>query len=154
MRRLVLASSLGAGLAASLVSRPVLCRDAPAGTLTLEAIAARVSALEAVARLPHVKATAAPATIIDGKAIAANIRSEVRQQSTELAEKHGVVPGLAVVLVGNRTDSKTYVRMKKRAADECGFYSVDKKFDETVTQQQLIDTVHELNNDPKVHRPR
>lgn len=46
--------------------------------------------------------------------------------SDELKASHGVTPGLAVVLVGNRTDSATYVRMKKKAAEEVGFYSVDK----------------------------
>jgi len=55
------------------------------------------------------------------------------------------------VLVGNRTDSATYVRMKKRAAKEVGFYSLDVNFDESVTQQQLVDTVRELNANSKVH---
>ena len=136
LRRLALASSLGAGaFAASLLHRPTICEVA---------LAARSSA-------PAMCAAATPARIIDGKAVAATIRSEVRDAAVELKEKNGVTPGLAVVLVGNRTDSKTYVRMKKRAADECGFFSVDRKFDESVTQNELVETVRALNADPQVH---
>jgi len=119
----------------------------------VESLSARVSALEALARGPHaVYASAASAAqIIDGRKIAAQIRSEVKEGSEELQEKHNTVPGLAVVLVGNRTDSATYGRMKKRAANEVGFYSVDKNFDERVSTQQLIECVKELNADPMVH---
>jgi len=62
-----------------------------------------------------------------------------------------VQPGLAVVLVGDRTDSSTYVRMKKRAADEVGFHSVDCKFSESVSEGELLECVRKLNSDPKVH---
>ena len=58
------------------------------------------------------------ARVIDGKAIAQEIREEIREFTEELVREHGVTPGLAVVLVGNRTDSSTYVRMKKKAAAE------------------------------------
>mmetsp|Transcript_11746 Transcript_11746/g.27140 ORF Transcript_11746/g.27140 Transcript_11746/m.27140 type:complete len:369 (-) Transcript_11746:365-1471(-) len=91
------------------------------------------------------------ARIIDGKRIAEEIRSEVRVGVADLERDHSTRPGLAVVLVGNRTDSSTYVRMKKRAADEVGFYSIDRHFDESVSQQQLLQCVRELNDDPKVH---
>jgi hypothetical protein len=56
------------------------------------------------------------ARIIDGKAVAADIRGEIREATETLQREHGITPGLAVVLVGNRTDSATYVRMKKKAA--------------------------------------
>jgi len=108
--------------------------------------------LEALARGPQATASiAGEAQLIDGKAVAAQIRQEVRGETDALQSQHGVIPGLAVVLVGNRTDSATYVRMKKRAAKEVGFYSIDRNFDERVTQQELIDTVRELNADSKVH---
>jgi len=153
MRR-VMSIGLGAGVVASLMTRPSLCRESstPAPSM-LESLSQRVSVLEALARVPPVVASAAagPAKLIDGKKIAADIRSEVKRQTDELVKDHGITPGLAVVLVGERTDSATYVRMKKRAADECGFFSIDRKFDESVTQQQLLDTVSELNADPKVH---
>lgn len=150
-RRLALATSVGAGVAASFLHRPTLCRDAG-----FEALSERVSVLEALARGPRAMMMAptddrAPAQLIDGKKVAAQIRAEVREQTDSLQASHGVVPGLAVVLVGARTDSQTYVRMKKRAAKEVGFYSVDKTFDAEVTQAELIDAVRALNADPKVH---
>ena len=92
--------------------------------------------------------------LIDGKAIAAAVRRDIKASSDELKAAHGTTPGLAVVLVGNRTDSATYVRMKKKAAAEVGFYSVDRNFDETVTQEQLLATVEELNADPRIHGAR
>ena len=91
------------------------------------------------------------ARVIDGKAIAQEIREEIREFTEELVREHGVTPGLAVVLVGNRTDSSTYVRMKKKAAAEVGFYSVDKEFPESVGQEELLACIRALNDDPKVH---
>lgn len=89
--------------------------------------------------------------LIDGKAVAKAIRGEIRESTEALVREHGVTPGLAVVLVGNRTDSSTYVRMKKRAAAEVGFYSVDREFPESVSQEELLACVRALNDDPKVH---
>ena len=91
------------------------------------------------------------ATIIDGKAVAATIRTEVKALVDELQRDHSVTPGLAVVLVGQRTDSATYVRMKKRAAAECGFHSVDLDFEADVTQEKLEAAIDGLNADDKVH---
>ena len=91
------------------------------------------------------------ATIIDGKAVAATIRTEVKALVDELRRDHSVTPGLAVVLVGQRTDSATYVRMKKRAAAECGFHSVDLDFEADVTQEKLEAAIEGLNADDKVH---
>ena len=69
----------------------------------------------------------------------------------ELQRDHSVTPGLAVVLVGQRTASATYVRMKKRAAAECGFHSVDLDFEADVTQKKLEAAIDGLNADDKVH---
>ncbi len=91
------------------------------------------------------------ATIINGKAVAATIRLEVKALVDELQRDHSVTPGLAVVLVGQRTDSATYVRMKKRAAAECGFHSVDLDFEADVTQETLEAAIDGLNADDKVH---
>ena len=158
LRRLALASSIGASVAASLIPSPSLAGRAEP---TLESITARVTALEALARGPSAVYASASAAIrsasadgpriIDGRKIAAQVRAEVREQVEELKRTHGIVPGLAVVLVGNRTDSQTYVRMKKRAANEVGFRSVDCLFDESVSTKELIETVRGLNADPKVH---
>ncbi|GAB5366719.1 hypothetical protein AAMO2058_001167600 [Amorphochlora amoebiformis] len=91
------------------------------------------------------------AKIIDGKAIAKIIRGEIKEAVDALVKEHKVTPGLATVLVGNRPDSATYVRFKKRAAKEVGFYSVDVKLDQTVSEEDLIKEVHKLAADPKVH---
>eukprot|EP00968_Pinguiococcus_pyrenoidosus_P025195 scaffold5657_cov270-Pinguiococcus_pyrenoidosus.AAC.10 len=63
--------------------------------------------------------------IIDGNATAATIRGELAEEVARLESEHSCKPGLAVVLVGNRTDSATYVRMKKKAAAEIGLHSLD-----------------------------
>jgi len=152
LRRLLPLAS--AGVVAGMIVRPpgVLCLDSPTRELSYETLSARIARLEVLARVsPVAMAADHEAKIIDGRKIAADIRKEVKAQSAELSEQHGIVPGLAVVLVGQRTDSATYVRMKKRAANECGFYSIDKNFDERVTQDELIEAVKKLNADPKVH---
>lgn len=88
---------------------------------------------------------------IDGKAIAATIRQEVAKAVTELKEKENKTPGLAVILVGSRRDSQTYVRMKKKACDECGIASFGFDYPDDVSQEELLAKVVELNNDPAVH---
>lgn len=91
------------------------------------------------------------ATRISGKKISEEIRDEIRVQTAMLKREHGVTPGLAVVLVGNRTDSATYVRAKKAMAESVGFLSIDCTFDEDVSQQEVLDCVTALNEDPRVH---
>lgn len=88
--------------------------------------------------------------IISGNAISAQIIDEVKQATEELIAEHNVTPGLAVVLVGNRTDSATYVKMKKRAAANCGFHSIDIDLPVEVSQDELLAEIDKLNNDPKV----
>ena len=61
--------------------------------------------------------------IIDGKHIAAQVRAEVKERTEEMAKQLGVRPGLAVVIVGTRPDSQTYVRNKVKASEECGLLS-------------------------------
>jgi len=88
---------------------------------------------------------------IDGNAISKQIRAELKEQAAELKAQHGIVPGLAVVLVGNRPDSATYVRMKKKAVVDVGFHSVDVTLEDTVSEKELLEKVEALNKDPKVH---
>ena len=96
----------------------------------------------------HTKMTG---TDIDGKAIAAAIREEIKVDVAKLKEADKPVPGLAVILVGSRRDSQTYVRMKKKACEECGIASFGFDYGEDVTQEELIAKIEELNNDPAVH---
>ncbi|KAL2236547.1 UNVERIFIED_CONTAM: Bifunctional protein FolD 2 [Sesamum indicum] len=91
------------------------------------------------------------ATLIDGKAIAQTIRSEIAAEVCRLSETYGKVPGLAVVIVGKRKDSQSYVNMKRKACAEVGIKSVDLDLPEEVSESELISKVHELNANPDVH---
>ena len=95
--------------------------------------------------------SAAPCEIIDGKAIAATLQREIAAQARALSENHGITPGLAVVLVGTRKDSQTYVKMKKKVAAEVGFLSVDIEMPETATQEQILEQIDALNARDDVH---
>ena len=75
--------------------------------------------------------------IIDGKAIAAAIRGEIKEEVAEMKAKYGKVPGLAVVIVGSRPDSATYVRMKRKACDEAGIVSFHKEMPDTATEEEV-----------------
>ncbi|CAM0957777.1 unnamed protein product [Alopecurus aequalis] len=91
------------------------------------------------------------AQIIDGKAIAAEIRREIAADVAELSSVHNIVPGLAVVIVGSRKDSQTYVQMKRKACAEVGICSVDVDLPEDISEAALVAEVHRLNADPAVH---
>jgi methylenetetrahydrofolate dehydrogenase (NADP+)/methenyltetrahydrofolate cyclohydrolase len=91
------------------------------------------------------------AVIIDGTKIAQDIRSEVALGVAELQAQHGIVPGLAVVLVGDDPASAVYVRNKGRACQEAGIYSETFKLPKNITQQELLDLVQSLNEDARFH---
>eukprot|EP00411_Alexandrium_monilatum_P025510 CAMPEP_0175337992 /NCGR_PEP_ID=MMETSP0095-20121207/4611_1 /TAXON_ID=311494 /ORGANISM="Alexandrium monilatum, Strain CCMP3105" /LENGTH=452 /DNA_ID=CAMNT_0016635393 /DNA_START=38 /DNA_END=1396 /DNA_ORIENTATION=- len=91
------------------------------------------------------------AQLIDGKDIAAEVRAEVRAEAEELQKEYGLKPGLAVILVGERKDSQSYVRMKKKAAMEANLHSVDITLPDSVSQAELLAEVRRLNADPRVH---
>ena len=90
------------------------------------------------------------AHIIDGKAIAAKIRSEIAAGVRELQGK-GVTPGLAVVLVGDDQASRVYVSMKEKACNDAGIFSVEHKLAAETSEAELLALVELLNNDPKIH---
>lgn len=87
---------------------------------------------------------------IDGKAIAATIRKEIKEEVDVMSTK-GQTPGLAVVLVGSRRDSQTYVNMKKKACVECGIASFGYDFADTVEEDAILKVVADLNANPDVH---
>ncbi len=91
------------------------------------------------------------AEIIDGKKISEEIKKEVQTQTAELKSKHGITPGLAVVLVGNNPASESYVRSKGRTCTELGLYSVTERMPENTSQSALLEKVHQFNNDPRIH---
>jgi len=88
--------------------------------------------------------------LIDGKAIAAKMKEDIKRETLALKEQ-GVTPGLAVVIVGGDPASQTYVASKERAADSLGFYSVKKELDQGVSEEALLKLVQELNEDEKIH---
>ncbi|VBB80552.1 Putative C-1-tetrahydrofolate synthase [Podospora comata] len=89
---------------------------------------------------------------IDGTAVAKRVREQLK---AEIAEKKGINPRfepcLKIIQVGDRSDSSTYVRMKLKAAEECGISCELIKFDESATEAEIVARVHALNNDPTVH---
>ncbi|MDZ7823586.1 MAG: bifunctional methylenetetrahydrofolate dehydrogenase/methenyltetrahydrofolate cyclohydrolase FolD [Ahrensia sp.] len=91
------------------------------------------------------------AQIIDGKAVAADVTAQVKIVADALLAKTGVQTGLAVVIVGEDPASKVYVANKGRTAKACGFHSVEHKLPETASEQELVDVVERLNNDPTIH---
>jgi len=90
------------------------------------------------------------AYIIDGKAIAAALRSEIAAETAALKEQ-GITPGLAVILVGDDPASQTYVRNKQKACAEVGFYGEQINLPADTTQEQLLAVVEELNNREDIH---
>ena len=91
------------------------------------------------------------ARIIDGNAIAANLRAKVADEVARLAREHGLVPGLAVVLVGDDPASSIYVRSKVKRSAEAGVRSSDHRLPAGVSEADLAATVQRLNEDPTVH---
>ncbi|HEX2058420.1 MAG TPA: tetrahydrofolate dehydrogenase/cyclohydrolase catalytic domain-containing protein [Actinomycetota bacterium] len=90
------------------------------------------------------------AKIIDGKAIAADVRAEVGKRVAALGERD-VVPGLATVLVGEDPASKVYVASKRKACAEVGIKAWDHDLDASTPQPELLDLLAQLNEDPRVH---
>ena len=90
------------------------------------------------------------AKIIDGKAISAAVRAEIKENTAALKAETGVCPGLAVVIVGTDPASQVYVRNKRRACEEVGFYSEAYELPESTTQAELEALVDKLNADPNI----
>ena len=91
------------------------------------------------------------ATRIDGKLISAEIREEIKAETAEFQKENGFLPGLAVIIVGENPASQVYVRNKKKACEEVGFYSRVYELPENTTQAELNALVDELNNDEAIH---
>ena len=91
------------------------------------------------------------AKIIDGKAISAQMRAEIKEQTAQFIEKHGIRPGLAVIIVGDNAASQVYVRNKRRACEEVGFYSEAYELPAATTQDELNALVDKLNADDNIH---
>ncbi len=90
------------------------------------------------------------AEIIDGKAIAAETRAKAAAETAELKKK-GIVPGLAVVLVGNDPASRTYVTHKEKDCAACGIYSEEYALSASTRQEELLSLVRSLNQKTNIH---
>ena len=88
--------------------------------------------------------------ILDGKVLALIAEQEIKKQVSEL-RKEGIVPTLATVLVGLDPASATYVKMKQSACARLGMESIAIELGKEITTEELLKTIHGLNNDPKVH---
>lgn len=88
--------------------------------------------------------------LIDGKQLAQKRREEIKRTVEQLKAK-GIVPGLAVVLVGEDAASQIYVRNKEKACEEVGFYSEVYRLHESTSQEELLQLIERLNHDEKIH---
>jgi methylenetetrahydrofolate dehydrogenase (NADP+)/methenyltetrahydrofolate cyclohydrolase len=88
--------------------------------------------------------------IIDGKAVAEELKNSMKQDVLEYQKRTGRVPHLAAILVGNNPASKAYVGNKVKSCDQVGFRSTLVKLEESVTEQDLLSEIDKLNNDPDV----
>ncbi|MFV3073768.1 bifunctional methylenetetrahydrofolate dehydrogenase/methenyltetrahydrofolate cyclohydrolase FolD [Niveispirillum fermenti] len=93
----------------------------------------------------------AEARIIDGKGFAAGLRARIATAVDQLRTAHALVPGLAVVLVGEDPASAIYVRSKGEQTREAGMHSVTHRLDAATSQEDLLRLVNQLNNDPSIH---
>ena len=89
--------------------------------------------------------------IIDGKKFAQELRNEIKQEIESIKKTRNTTPGLTVILVGNHTPSEIYVRNKELSAKEVGITSEVIRFESSITQEKLIEVIHGLNKDKKVH---
>ncbi|MDX4050100.1 bifunctional methylenetetrahydrofolate dehydrogenase/methenyltetrahydrofolate cyclohydrolase FolD [Aliarcobacter skirrowii] len=88
--------------------------------------------------------------LLDGKALSAKIKEEVKVEVTKIVKEKNITPGLAVILVGNDAASATYVASKAKACKDAGIYSVVHEMPESITQEELLDTINMMNNNPKL----
>ncbi|XP_031517245.1 C-1-tetrahydrofolate synthase, cytoplasmic [Papio anubis] len=94
----------------------------------------------------------APAEILNGKEISAQIRARLKNQVTQLKEEvPGFIPGLAILQIGNRDDSNLYIKVKLKAAEEIGIKATHIKLPRTTTESEVIKYITSLNEDSTIH---
>ncbi|MES2765745.1 MAG: bifunctional methylenetetrahydrofolate dehydrogenase/methenyltetrahydrofolate cyclohydrolase FolD [Bacteroidota bacterium] len=89
--------------------------------------------------------------IIDGKKIAADIRSEIAFKTAELLKEKGIKPGLALLLVGENPASQVYVRSKAKACEEVGIHSLILELPDSASEAEILKIIHDWNNDNSLH---
>ena len=91
------------------------------------------------------------ANLINGTEMARSLRADVARAAAELRQRHGITPGLAVLLVGDDPASQVYVRNKVKACEEAGLHSVLERLPADTTQEALLARIDALNRDPAIH---
>lgn len=91
------------------------------------------------------------AQILDGKKISEEIKSEIKNKTLHLKTQRGITPGLAFILVGDNPASQSYVKMKNKACDEVGFYSITDKLPAETSEEFLLELIYKLNLDKSIH---
>jgi methylenetetrahydrofolate dehydrogenase (NADP+)/methenyltetrahydrofolate cyclohydrolase len=88
--------------------------------------------------------------LIDGKSLANKIHANVAKEVEKLKQEQNIVPGLAVILVGDDPASHAYVKMKAKACEKVGFYSITHNMPETISQDEIIATIQMMNKNPRI----
>ena len=88
--------------------------------------------------------------LIDGKALAEKVQKRVAKEVETLKQEKNIVPGLAVILVGDDPASHAYVKMKAKACEKVGFYSITHNMPETISQDEIIEIIEMMNNNPHI----
>ncbi len=89
--------------------------------------------------------------LIDGKSLSKKVQNLVQSEVEQLKSEKNIVPGLAVVIVGDDPASHAYVSMKEKACKNVGFYSIAHKMPDTITQEEIIKIITMMNNNPHIH---
>jgi methylenetetrahydrofolate dehydrogenase (NADP+)/methenyltetrahydrofolate cyclohydrolase len=88
--------------------------------------------------------------LIDGKSLASKVQTNVASEVEELKQTKNIVPGLAVILIGDDPASHAYVKMKAKACEKVGFYSITHNMPDTISQDEIIATIEMMNNNPRI----
>jgi methylenetetrahydrofolate dehydrogenase (NADP+)/methenyltetrahydrofolate cyclohydrolase len=89
-------------------------------------------------------------TILDGKKLSQKIKENVKSEVQKLQKEKNITPGLAVILIGNDPASATYVNMKSKACKEAGIYSIVHEMPDSITQENILETISMMNNNPNI----
>jgi len=88
--------------------------------------------------------------LIDGKSLALKVQNTVSDQVESLKQEKNIVPGLAVILIGDDPASHAYVKMKAKACEKVGFYSITHSMPDSISQDEIIATIEMINNNPRI----
>ena len=88
--------------------------------------------------------------LIDGKSLASKVQTNVASEVEDLKQTKNIVPGLAVILIGDDPASHAYVKMKAKACEKVGFYSITHNMPDTISQDEIIATIEMMNNNPRI----